>query len=245
MQLNSREGPERVEMVMTIDVDPAVGITDAQVNQSPYFSLCLNQDKKSGKHVLRDIQDIAPITREKFVEIIFIIHHDYAASLEAATYAVVMGDRFVNDFQPQPETPGFPQKFSGQSVSTASQAVYSEELASVCMALAGKYYDSPFSAIMEAELFCNNGIVFKLELEILRFCNFELRMNTFMDFLGGVAAQAKLDHLSAVLSVNKTGRDWTAPTVDLVKRCCLHQDLLELQAEKLGLVVLALLGKKR
>lgn len=118
---------------------------------------------------VRLIRELQAISREEFVNGIFIINHDYDLPLEVAVSAVVMGERFIGGSPPH---------------------TYSSELAATCVVLASKQLDAgQFSHIVEAEIYCDNGAVRQLETSIVKYFQLNLRMFTFLDLLSSLASR--------------------------------------------------------
>lgn len=121
---------------------------------------------------VRDIPHLPTIiSRKQFVDTIFEVGIDATQGYDTMLLAVTVGDAFVGSANTSVCT--WCQRGSSEDFMQAPvPRVYSTELAHVCLVISGKVNHDRYNRIQRAADNTGNGIVYKLEWEIVMSCHF-------------------------------------------------------------------------
>jgi hypothetical protein len=135
---------------------------------------------------LRDIPRLPiEITRTQFVNNIFEIGNDRSQDYDLMMTAVRIGDLFVNNSQNRKICTWSNRGSSEPFMNEPIPPIYSNELAHVCLIISSKFRESDsYSRIIQAAIETDNGIVYKMEWEVLSCLDFCIPKIPFIICLG-------------------------------------------------------------
>jgi len=172
------------------------------------------------------------IDRVQFVEKVFDISNEYNHGFDSLVQAIIIGDDFVNH-QAQRTPYIFQDKDITDEFNALSEQIYSDELAYVVVLITGKLNeDIGYTKTKQAIYDTNNIYVVKIENEIYKLYNFNLKIDNFMSVFG------KLN------SSLQTNLELSNMFVDLCKIICMNKSLLYCRPCVL-ILALFLLNKKK
>jgi hypothetical protein len=173
------------------------------------------------------------INRDHFVKNVFDISNDYNHGFSSMVQAIIIGDDFVN--HKEQRTPYiFQDKDITDEFNELSAQIYSDELASVVVLITGKLNeDDGYTKTKQAIYDTNNIYVVKIENEIYKLYNFNLKIDNFISVLG------KLN------SSLQTNLQLSNMFVDLCKIICMNKSLLYCNPATIILALFILNKKKK
>ena len=130
------------------------------------------------------------ITREEFLDEIFVLGHLYEYGYDTIVGAVELADRFMLVTEPRQSyhehitlKPSNSPEYEAL-VTTPITQIYSKELVVVALTLAGKTNEDDPHSIKYGLTSCENYYIVKMEWEIARCFHYHIRVNNFMTCIG-------------------------------------------------------------
>jgi hypothetical protein len=172
------------------------------------------------------------IKRDHFVKKVFDISNDYHHGFASMVQAIIIADDFVNN-QEQRTPYLFQDKDITDQFNELSEQIYSQELAYVVVLITGKLNeDDGYTKTKQAIYDTNNIYVVKIENEIYKLYNFNLKIDNFISVLGKLNSSL---HTNLQLS---------NMFIDLCKIICMNKSLLYCKPATI-ILALVILNKKK